>query len=199
MNSESPPSWPVVEPPPFIAAPRRRWPLALFVAVVLALAGAGACYIWLNPELLTPSAGREAGDANASANDSAVMTDLLAAQQKTADDLAAIEKAVADQQEQLKGIVNQLATLSSKIDALKSPAPQPPAAPFPSPGPAASIPPVSVPAVAPAPAPAPAARAVPRPNVQSQKKPPRAAAPTQTGPISVGGAPLNVAPDATVR
>ncbi|MDH6262969.1 hypothetical protein [Bradyrhizobium sp. BR13661] len=188
MNSESPPSWPVVEPPPFLPAPRRRWPLALFVAVVLALAGAGACYVWLNPGLLTPSAGREAGDANASANDSAVMTDLLAAQQKAADDLAAIEKTVADQQEQLKAIVGQLATLNSKIDALKGPAPQAPAAPSLSPGPTASMPSASVPPVAPAPA----ARVVPK-----QKKPPRVA-PT-TGPISVGGAPLNVAPDATVR
>ncbi len=48
------------------------------------------------------------------------MTDLLAAQQKTADDLAAIDRTIADQQEQLKAIVSQLAELSSKIDALKS-------------------------------------------------------------------------------
>lgn len=188
MNSESPPSWPVVEPPPFLPAPRRRWPLALFVAVVLALAGAGACYVWLNPGLFIQSAGREAGDAETSANDKAVMTDLLAAQQKTADDLATIERAVADQQEQLKAIVSQLANLSSKIDDLKSPGPQPPVAPSPSPGPTASTPSASAPPVAPAPA----ARAAPRP-----KKPPRAATPT--GPISVGGAPLNAAPDATVR
>lgn len=186
MNSESPPSWPVVEPPPFLPAPRRRWPLALFVAVVLALAGIGACYVWLNPGLILQSAGRETGDAETGSGDKAVMTDLLAAQQKTTDDLAAVERAVADQQEQLKAIVSQLANLNSKIDALKSPAPQPPVASSPSPGPAASMPSASVMPVAPA------TRAAPKP-----KKPPRAATPT--GPISVGGAPLNAAPDATVR
>ncbi|MDA9408441.1 hypothetical protein XH98_38310 [Bradyrhizobium sp. CCBAU 51745] len=116
------------------------------------------------------------------------MTDLLAAQQKTADDVAAVERTVADQQEQLKAIMGQLANLSSKIDALKGPGPQPPAAPSPSPGAVTSTPPASAPAVAPAPA----ARVVPRP-----KKPPRAATPT--GPISVGGAPLNAAPAATAR
>ncbi|QAU48582.1 hypothetical protein [Bradyrhizobium guangzhouense] len=188
MNSESPPSWPVVEPPPFLPAPRRRWPLALAVAVVFALAGAGACYVWLNGGLFLPSAGREAADADAGANDKAVMTDLLASQQKTADDLAAIDRAVADQQEQLKEIVSQLASLSSKIDALKSAAPQPSVPPFPSPGPVTSIPPASPPPVAPAPA----ARVAPRP-----KKPPRVATPT--GPISVGGAPLNAAPTATAH
>jgi hypothetical protein len=195
MNSESPPSWPAVEPLPLLPAPRRRWPLALFVAVSLALAGAGACYVWLNPGLLIQTAGREAGDADTNANDKAVMTDLLAAQQKTADDLAAIDRAVADQQEQLKAIVSQLATLNAKIDALKSPAPQPAVAPSPSPGPAASMPSASAAPVAPAPA----ARVAPRQNVPSQKKPPRVPNPTPTGPISVGGAPLNVAPDATVR
>ena len=132
MNSESSPSWPVVEPPPFLPAPRRRWPLALVTGVVLALAGAGACYVWLNPGLLVQTAGREAADAEPNANDKAFMTDLLAAQQKTADDVAAVERTVADQQEQLKAIMGQLANLSSKIDALKGPGPQPPAAPSPS-------------------------------------------------------------------
>jgi len=188
MNSESPPAWPVVEPPPFLPAPRRRWPLALVTGVVLALAGAGACYVWLNPGLLVQTAGREAGDAEPSANDKAVMTDLLATQQKSADDMAAIERTVADQQEQLKAIASQLADLSSKIDALKTPASQPPVAPSPSSGPVTSVPPASTPAVAPAPA----ARVAPRP-----KKPPRVAIPT--GPISVGGAPLNAAPATTAR
>jgi len=188
MNSESPPNWPVVEPQPFVPAPRRRWPLALFVAIVFAIAGAGAGYVWLNPGFFTQFGGREAGDTDSSANDKAVMTDLLATQQKTADDLAAIDRAVADQQEQLKAIVSQLADLSSKIDALKGPAAQPPAVPSPSPGPVASTPPASAPAAAPVPA----ARVAPRP-----KKPPRAATPT--GPISVGGAPLNAAPAPTAR
>lgn len=188
MSTESPPSWPVVDPPPFLPAPRRRWPGVLLVVVVLALAGAGATYVWLNPGLLLPSTGREAADADASANDRAIMTDLLAAQQKTAEDLAAIDRTITDQQEQLKAIVGQLADLNSKIDALKNPAPQPPVAPARLPGAATAMPSASAPPVAPAPA----ARVTPK-----QKKPPRATAPT--GPISVGGAPLNAAPDATVR
>lgn len=188
MNIESPPSWPVVDPPPFVPAPRRRWPLALFVAVVLALASAGAGYVWLNPGLFSLTAGREDGDADGRSNDKAIMTDLLAAQQKTADDLAAIDRAIADQQEQLKAIVGQLANLNSKIDALKAPVPQASVAPAPLTAPGVAMPSASAPPVAPASA----ARVAPK-----QKKPPRATAPT--GPISVGGAPLNATPDATVR
>jgi hypothetical protein len=188
MSIESPPSWPVVDPPPFVPAPRRRWPFALFVAIVLALAGAGAGYVWLNPGLFSQSAGREDGDADSRSNDKAIMTDLLAAQQKTADDLAAIDRAIADQQEQLKAIVSQLADLSSKIDSVRSTAPPASATPAPLTAPSAAMPSASVPPVAPAAT----ARVAPK-----QKKPPRATAPT--GPISVGGAPLNAAPDATVR
>jgi hypothetical protein len=160
----------------------------LFVVVVLALAGAGASYAWLNPGLFVQSAGREAAETDASANDRAVMTDLLAAQQKTADDLAAIDRAIADQQEQLKAIVSQLANLSSKIDAVKSPAPQASVAPSPLTRPIVAMPSASAPPVTPAPT----VRVTPR-----QKKPPRVT--TSTGPISVGGAPLNATPDATVR
>ena len=186
MNSESPPGWPVVEPPPFLPAPRRRWPAALFVAVILALTGAGAGYVWLNPGLFIHAAGREAGEADTSVGDKAVVTDLLAVQQRAADDLAAIQSSVADQQEQLKAIVSQLATLSAKLDALRTPPPQ--LAPAPSPGPTPTVPTASETPVAPAPS----ARIAPRP-----KKPPRT--PTQAGPISVGGAPLNPAPNGIVR
>jgi hypothetical protein len=188
MSTESPQSWPVVDPPPFLPAPRRRWPGVLFVVLVLALAGAAGAYAWLNPGVLMHSAGREAADADTGGNDKAIMTDLLAAQQKTADDLATIDKAIADQQEQLKAIVSQLADLNSKIDALKSAPPRASVMPSPPPGPAVAMPSAPAPSVAPVPA----ARVAPRP-----KKPPPVTPPT--GPISVGGAPLNTAPDATVR
>jgi hypothetical protein len=188
MSTESPPEWPAVDPPPFIPAPRRRWPIVLLMMVVMALAGAGASYAWLTPGLFSQAADREAGEADAGANDKAVMTDLLAAAQKTSDDLAAIDRTIASQQEQLKAIVNQLAELSSKIDALKSPVPQAPVAPSRLPPPPVAMPSAAVPPVAPAPV----ARVAPKP-----KKPPRELTPT--GPISVGGAPLNVTPDATVR
>ncbi|MBR0993612.1 hypothetical protein JQ580_23085 [Bradyrhizobium japonicum] len=188
MSIESPPTWPVVDPPPFVPAPRRRWPVALFVALVLALAGAAAGYVWLNPGLFSQSAGREDRDADGRSNDKAIMTDLLAAQQKTADDLAAIDRAIADQQEQLKAIVSQLANLTSKIDAVRGSAPQASVAPAPLTAPSVTMPSASVPPVAPAAT----ARVAPK-----QKRPPRATVPS--GPISVGGAPLNATPDATVR
>jgi uncharacterized coiled-coil protein SlyX len=159
------------------------------LVVALALAGAAASYAWLNPGLFGQLAGREAGDADSKANDSAVVTDLLAAQQKTADDLAAMDRTIADQQEQLKALVSQLATLNSKIEALKSPAPPAPVAPSPLMAPAVAMPSASVAPVAPAPA----VRVAPK----QKKQPPRAT--TTTGPISVGGAPLTAAPDATVR
>ena len=185
MSIESSQNWPAAEPPSLVPAPRRRWPLALFIALLVALAGAGGAYAWLTPGLFPLSAGRDAAEADSS--DKAVLTDLLAAQQKTTDDLAAINQAIADQQEQLKAVMGQLAGLGAKIDALKNPAPQAAAAPtFPMPGPA-----LAAPSTASA-APAPAARVAPRP-----KKPPRA--PASSGPISVGGAPLNVAPDANPR
>jgi len=80
---------------------------------------------------------------------------------------------VEDQQGQLKSIADQLAALTSKVDALQAP-------------PAATPPPPP-----PVPAP-PGARAQLAPK--ATKKPPRA--PKSSGPISIGGAPLTAAPDA---
>jgi hypothetical protein len=187
MSIESPSNWPAADQPPLLTPPRRRWPMVLVVLLGLALAGAGAAYVWLNAGSLMPSAAREAADADTGANDRAIMTELLAAAQKSADDLAAIDKTIASQQDQLTAIVNQLADLNAKIEALKGPAPQVPAAPARAPA-TAAFPPATPPQVAAPPA---AARVPPRP-----KRPPQAAAPS--GPISVGGAPLTTTPD-TVR
>src|SRR6185369_8244838 len=112
------------EPPSFVPAPRRRWPLALFMAVLVALAGAGGAYAWLNPGLFAHFVDREAPEADIASGDKALLTDLLASQQKTTDDLAAVSQAVADQQEQLKAVVSQLAALNAKIDAMRGTAPQ---------------------------------------------------------------------------
>lgn len=187
MSTESSPNWPAADQPPLLTQPRRRWPMVLVVLLGLALAGAGAAYVWLNAGSLMPSAAREAADADTGANDRAIMTELLAAAQKSADDLAAIDKTIASQQDQLTAIASQLADLNAKIEALKSPAPQVPVAPARAPAPTAVFPPATSPQVAPTAA----ARVPPRP-----KRPPQAAAPS--GPISVGGAPLATTPD-TVR
>jgi hypothetical protein len=168
--------------------------MVLFVLVVLALVGAGGAYAWLNPGLFGQSGGPEAADTDAKGDDKAVITDLLAAQQKTTDDLAAIDKTLADQQEQLRAITGQIVNLTAKIDALASPRPQAPVAPAPFPTPAAALPSapptLAAPTPAPARAPAPAARAA----AARPKKPPHVVTPS--GPISVGGAPL---PDTTAR
>jgi hypothetical protein len=134
---------------------------------------------------MIPAAGREGTEADAGPGDKAVITDLLASQQKTSEGLAVIDKTVADQQEQLKAIVSQLSSLSAKIDALKSPAPQ-----------AAVVPSFSAPPAAAAPA-APTAAPVPTARTVPKQKRPQQRATNPTGPISVGGAPLNTAPDAT--
>ena len=189
MITESSLNWPNTVPPALVHMPRRRWPLVLVVIVVLSLAGAGGSYAWLNSGLCIPAARRTPTKVDTVSSDKAVLTDLLAAQQKTTDDLAAIDRAIADQQEQLKAIVSQLASVSAKIDTMTSPASQTQAAPFLTPAPAVVAPTV------------PTAHATPVPTAHVAPKqktpPPRATNPT--GPISVGGATLNVAPDATTQ
>jgi uncharacterized coiled-coil protein SlyX len=147
---------------------RRRWPWLLFIIVLLALAGAGGVYAWPEIAPLLPVLGHEASGAGMTAGDQQAVPDLLAAQQKNEEDLAALGRTVANQQDQLKTIVDQMAVLTSKLDALQRPAP----APVP--------PPVAA---------APVAQAAPKP-----RKPPPPRVPKPSGSISVGGAPLTVGP-----
>ncbi len=157
---------------------RRRAPWIAALLVGLLMAGAGGVFLWLNMDKLVQLASRDASDsADPSTGDKAMLTDLLATQQKTSEDLDTLKAAVEDQQGQLKSIMDQLAALTSKVDALQAPpvaaaAPPPPPPPVPAP---------------------PGARAQLAPKAAA-KKPPRA--PKSTGPISVGGAPLTAAPDA---
>jgi uncharacterized coiled-coil protein SlyX len=151
---------------------RRRAPWIVALLVGLAMAGAGGAFLWMNMDKLVLLASRDASDStDASSGDKAMLTDLLATQQKTSEDLDTLKAAVEDQQAQLKSIVDQLAALTSKVDAMQAPTAPPPSAPAP---------------------PEPSARAQLAPK--AAKKPPRAARPA--GPISVGGAPLNMAPEA---
>jgi uncharacterized coiled-coil protein SlyX len=155
---------------------RRRAPWIAALLVGLAMAGAGGAFLWMNMDKLVQLTSRDASDsADTASADKAMLTDLLATQQKTTEDLDTLKAAVEDQQGQLKTIADQLAALTSKVDALQAPAaaPAPPPVPAP-PGAGAQL--------------APKAAA---------KKPPRA--PKSTGPISVGGAPLTAAPDANAH
>jgi uncharacterized coiled-coil protein SlyX len=158
-----------------LPAARRRWPW-LLLFVILALAGAGGVYAWPEIATLVPALGHEASGGAMTAGDKETVPDLLAAQQKGEEDLANLGRAVADQQEQLKTIIDQLAALTSKVEALQSTAPAP-------------VPPP----VAATPARAPIAQLAPKP-----RKPP-SRAPKPSGPISTGGAPLNAAPSDTDR
>jgi uncharacterized coiled-coil protein SlyX len=152
-----------------LPGPRRRWPW-LLLFVLLALAGAGGVYAWPEIAALVPALGHEASGGAMTAGDQQTVPDLLAAQQKNEEDLAALGRTVANQQEQLKAIVDQMAALTSKLDAQQRAAPAPAAVP----------PPVAA---------APVAQAAPKP-----RKPPPPRAPKPSGSISVGGAPLNAAP-----
>jgi uncharacterized coiled-coil protein SlyX len=173
MSNEVNEEWLDAHQPPALPRRRRRWPLFLFLLLALVLAGGGATYVWANKDGLLQLAGHEESDsAQASPGDKAMLTDLLATQQKTGDDLDALNKAVTDQQEQLKAMTNQIAALTAKVESLQTAAAAPPPPP-----PAPVAPPNARAQVAPKPA----------------KKPPVRAA-RSAGPISVGGAPLNVAP-----
>ena len=177
MSNDSDQPWQGHSPDSPLPATRRRWPWLLLI-VILALACAGGVYAWPEIATLLPAPGREASGGGMAAGDKEILPDLLATQQKSEEDLAALGRAVADQQEQLKTIVDQLIALTSKVEALQRTAPAP-------------VP--DLPPVAAAPAPAPIAQAVPRP-----RKPP-SRAPEPSGAISTGGAPLSVAPSDTTH
>jgi uncharacterized coiled-coil protein SlyX len=165
MSNDSDQAWQGHSPLDPLPVTRRRWPW-LLLFVILALACAGGVYAWPEIATLVPALGQATGGATM-AGDKEALPDLLATQQKSEEDLAALGRTVADQQDQLKAIVDQLAALTSKVDALQR------AAPAPVPPPVAA---------------APVAQAAPKPR----KPPPRA--PKPSGSISVGGAPLNTAP-----
>jgi uncharacterized coiled-coil protein SlyX len=148
---------------------RRRAPLVLAVIAGLVLAGAGAVLIWMNFDGVSRLLGRETSEsAEPASGDKAMLTDMLATQQKTGEDLETLGRAVAEQQEQLKTIVDQLASLTSRLEELRN----------------AAVPP------------SPPADAAAQPDVRAQIVPKQAKKPAKkpVGPISVGGAPLTAAP-----
>ena len=85
----------------------RRWPW-LLLFVILALACATGVYAWPEIATLVPPLGHEASGGGMTAGDQETLPDLLASQQKGEEDFAALGRAVADQQEQLKTMVDQL-------------------------------------------------------------------------------------------
>jgi hypothetical protein len=175
MNDNLDHTWNDHPPPSQLRSRRRRWPWLLLV-IVLGLSGGGIFHAWPEIASLVPAVGRETPAEQVAASDKDALPELLASQQKIEEDIAALTKSVADQQEQVRTIVDQLVALTSKVDALQRPAPPPPPAPV----------------VAEQP-PAPIARIAPKP-----KKPPLRPS-IHSGPVSVGGAPLNVTPSGTTN
>ncbi|KWV61246.1 hypothetical protein AS156_00060 [Bradyrhizobium macuxiense] len=127
MSNDSDQTWHREAPSGPLPRDRRRWPWFLLI-VILAIAGAGGVFAWPQIAQLVPSLGREAPGGELPPDDKETLPDLLAAQQKAEEDLAALRQAIADQQEQLKSVVDQLTALTSKLDALQRPAPVPPVA-----------------------------------------------------------------------
>jgi uncharacterized coiled-coil protein SlyX len=150
---------------------RRRAPIVLALLAGLTLAGIGAAFLWMNMDSVAArllSRGETSESAEPASGDKAMLTDMLATQQKTGEDLESLKGEVAEQQEQLKTIVDQLAALTSRLEEMRNGTaapPQPPAA---------------------APEPDVRAQVVPKAAKKPAKKP--------TGPISVGGAPLTAPP-----
>jgi uncharacterized coiled-coil protein SlyX len=167
MTDDTDEEWNGEAQPVSLRSRSRRAPIVLAFVAGLAIAGTGATYAWMNIDKFIPLSGNDTSERpGASPGDKAMLTDLLATQQKTGEDLETLNQAVTDQQAQLKAISDQLAALVSRVDALQSST----AAPAVSPQPNAR------------------AQVAPKPV-----KKPRANSP---GPISVGGAPLNGSPDA---
>lgn len=172
MDNDSDQAWHGHAPKSPLPSGRRRWPWLLLI-VVLALVGAGGVYAWPEVAALVPAISHESSGGAMTPGDKEALPTLLAAQQKLEEDLAALDRSVADGQAQLKAITDQLAVLTSKVDELQRLPPPPPVT--------AELP--RAPIAPPAP--------------QPRKPPPRATRPS--GPVSIGGAPLNVAPGSMAR
>jgi uncharacterized coiled-coil protein SlyX len=164
-------TWNDFPPPKHLHSARRRWPWLLLI-VVLALSGSGVVYAWPEIASLVPALGRETPADQLAASDREALPEILASEQKMEEDLASLTKSVADQQEQMKSIADQLIALTSKVDALQHSAPAP-------------IQPTPVAVDQPRP---PVAQTAPKPRK------PLLRPSIHSGPISVGGAPLNVTP-----
>ena len=168
MSNDSDQPWQGHSPVSPLPATRRRWPWLLLI-VIVALACAASVYAWPEIATLVPAPGREASGGGTTAGGKETLPDLLATQQKSEEDLAALSRAVTDQQ--LKIILDQLVALTSKVETLQRGPPAPGSPP-------AAVEPPHVPI----------AQAAPRP-----RKPPSSAS-KPSGPISTGGTPLSAAP-----
>ncbi len=145
-----------------------RYRKGIVLAVVVVLLGAAAAFVWFSYGDRLSDLATSGSTASVASDDSVSAADFAAFQQQTSASLQSATQLLGDQQAELKRLSDQIAGLTSRIDALQSaPAPAPPAAAAP---PAAVAAPVA---------------ATPRPAAP-RKRP----ASPPAGAISVGGAPL---------
>ncbi len=154
---------------PLLHGPSRR----ILPVLVLPLALVGSCaagaWVWANLEefVETPEARGVASTMSLSPEDRASLSEIKWAQQNAGDEIAELNRRIDAQRDDLKGILDQITVLTSRIDSLQSLTPAPSAAP---------VPPLS---------PARAASSVARKRLGRSKP---------QGPVSVGGAPVIVGP-----
>ncbi|WP_271565644.1 hypothetical protein [Bradyrhizobium sp. CCBAU 11386] len=152
---------------PLLHRPSRRIPL-VFPLVLVGSCAAGA-WLWTNLEKFveTPEAREVASTMSLSPEDSASLSDIKWAQQKAGDEIAELNRRIDAQRDDLKGILDQITVLTSRIDSLQSLIPVPSAA---------SVPPLSSSG---------AVSSVARKRLGRSKP---------QGPVSVGGAPVIAGP-----
>ncbi|WP_245508924.1 hypothetical protein [Bradyrhizobium nanningense] len=163
------------ELPPVLQRPSKgfRWIFAL-VVILLAFCAGGA-YFWTNIETFAeapPAHEIEAPTRGLSPEDRDVLLRIRSEQQKTAEEIAELNRNVDAQQAELKRISGQIVALIQRIDELQNPAP------VVSPAPAPSSPPV-------------------RTTSRPAKRDVRPSKPQ--GAVSVGGAPLTAEPSTEQR
>jgi uncharacterized coiled-coil protein SlyX len=157
---------------------RKRFPVVLISVVLLAVIAAAGAYIWFNYHDLirefSVAAHPGATPVVDGGEETVTLRNFQSLERQTHDSLESTAQDIAAQKAELKRLSDQIAALSARIDAMQS-APQPTGSLEPRPGsqePATS----------------------PRASVVGTRK--KLPAPKTSGPLSVGGAPLPLAPPA---
>ncbi|MET4724739.1 putative coiled-coil protein SlyX [Bradyrhizobium japonicum] len=154
---------------PLLHGPSRRILPVLVLPLILVGSCAASAWLWANLEepVETPESSEVASTMSLPPEDRASLSEIKWAQQKNGDEIAELNRRIDAQRDVLKGVLDQITILTSRIDALQSSTPVPSAA--------------SEPPLSPARAVSSAAR-----KRFGRSKP--------QGPVSVGGAPVIAGP-----
>ncbi|OPY94290.1 hypothetical protein A5906_14195 [Bradyrhizobium sacchari] len=154
---------------PLLHTPPRRILLASLLPLVLAGSCTAGAWLWADLEqaIETPQVQEVAPTMSSSPQDSASLLEIKWAQQKVGDEIAALNRQIGAQRDDLKALLDQITMLTSRIESLQT-----------------STPVSSAASVAPLP-PVPAISSVARKRMKGAKP---------QGPVSVGGAPLIAGP-----